>query len=97
MGKLRWTDLIRQPERRAEVLQEARPAKGWSVGMSAWGQLRTPAAILSFVRFRGQSRHGFRAAEGPFISTGGHSVPLARNQAGYVPGIGLLWLFEIIS
>ncbi len=42
--------------------------------MSAWGQLRTPAATLCFVRFRGQSRLGFRAAEGPFIAISGHSV-----------------------
>ena len=40
--------------------------------MNAVGQLRTPAATLSFVRFRGQSRHGFRAAEGPFIAHLGH-------------------------
>ncbi len=47
---------------------------------SALGQLRTPAATLCFVRFRGQSRLGFRAAEGPFIAKNGL---LGATQQGH--------------
>ncbi len=42
--------------------------------ISPSGQLRTPAATLIFVRFRGQSGSRFRAAEGLFIAISGSSV-----------------------
>ncbi len=42
--------------------------------MSESGQLRTPAATLSFVRFWGQSGSRFRAAEGPLIAKRRHSA-----------------------
>ncbi len=63
MGKLRWTDLIRQPERRAEVLREARPAKGWSVGMSAWGHNRKSVTATRMSAFGGKAEVDFGRLE----------------------------------
>jgi hypothetical protein len=59
MAKLKRIDLIRQPGRCAAALREARPAQGWTVGMTAWGQKQSFGDTLAKVRFgmKSGSRH----------------------------------------